>query len=346
MVDDDCDNLIDCLDPDCPQPCPPAKKDPTDIRFGPGLDRLRSKAVLEMAPRFWAVLIGFILLGYLCMGRSFAYWGIRPANIYVGEIVHKGERHPGAHQPIVDRETWAKVQSRLAENARRQKAQTTAASPSLLAGLVFDEEGQPLTPTHANKKGRRYRYYVSQALVNGDRHSDENARPGSWRLPASVIEELVVNRICDLLLHPARLADELASNALAADQVEAIFAGARRLGNAIRQVSGTDRILIRKLVHRITIASDSVNLDLDRPALLSAIVPHHQDRADDKGAHQATLSLTIPVSLKRRGSELKLVLCDRPQPLSLDQVLICNLARGYAWRQQLLQDAVELEPSP
>ncbi len=54
MIDDDCDGLIDCAedqgpDPDC-QPCPIAKKDPTDISFGRGLDRLRSKAVLEMVP--------------------------------------------------------------------------------------------------------------------------------------------------------------------------------------------------------------------------------------------------------------------------------------------------------
>jgi hypothetical protein len=52
MVDNDCDGLVDCADPDCNliEPCPIAKKDPTDIRFAPGLDRLRSKAVLEMTP--------------------------------------------------------------------------------------------------------------------------------------------------------------------------------------------------------------------------------------------------------------------------------------------------------
>jgi len=52
MVDDDCDLLVDCADPDCntTPPCPIAKKDPTDIRFLPGLDRLRAKAVLKMTP--------------------------------------------------------------------------------------------------------------------------------------------------------------------------------------------------------------------------------------------------------------------------------------------------------
>jgi site-specific DNA recombinase len=248
-----------------------------------------------------------------CRFSRGAIYKILSNPVYVGEIVHKGERYPGAHQPLIDRETWDKVQIRLAENARRHKAQATAASPSLLAGLIFDEEGQPLTPTHANKKGRRYRYYVSQALVNGERHSDENARPGSWRLPASVIEELVVNQVCDLLLHPARLTDELASNALAADQVESILAGARRLGSVIRQARGTDRTMIWKVVHRITIASGSINIDLDRPALLGEIATQ-QNWTNDSGAQRSTLLLTIPVTLKRRGSELKLVLCDRPQP--------------------------------
>jgi site-specific DNA recombinase len=272
-----------------------------------------------------------------CRFSRGAIYKILSNPVYVGEIVHKAERHPGAHLPIIDRETWDKVQSRLADNATRQKAQVTAASPSLLAGLIFDETGQPLTPTHANKQGRRYRYYVSQALVNGDQRSAKNDRPGSWRLPASAIEELIVNGLCDLLLHPAHLTDQLPLNAFTADQLEAILAGARQLGNAIRQACGTDRTLIRKLVHRIIIASDSIKMDLDRPALLSAIVPH-KSWADDVGACQGRLSLTIAVTLKRRGSELKLVLCDRPQPV-LDQVLISNLARGYAWLDELKMGA-------
>jgi site-specific DNA recombinase len=72
--------------------------------------------------------------------------------------------------------------------------------------------------------------------------------------------------------------------------------------------------MIRTLVQRITIASDSVKLDLDRLALLSAIT-RNKRWADDVGAHLGTLSLSIPVTLNRRGSELKLVLCDRPQPV-------------------------------
>ena len=44
MLDDDCDGLIDCMDPDCP-PCPPIRREPSGIQFdatGRGLDRFKS----------------------------------------------------------------------------------------------------------------------------------------------------------------------------------------------------------------------------------------------------------------------------------------------------------------
>jgi site-specific DNA recombinase len=31
--------------------------------------------------------------------------------LYIGEVRHRGVRHPGQHQPIVDRELWDKVHS-------------------------------------------------------------------------------------------------------------------------------------------------------------------------------------------------------------------------------------------
>jgi hypothetical protein len=40
-----------------------------------------------------------------------------------------------------------------------------AAEPSLLAGLLVDAQGERLTSSHAVKKGRHYRYYVSAALI-------------------------------------------------------------------------------------------------------------------------------------------------------------------------------------
>ena len=77
--------------------------------------------------------------------------------IYVGEIAHKGERHAGEHKAIIDRKTWDAVQEQLGRNAVDRHLNANAKAPSLLAGLLFDEDGNRMAPSHASKAGRRYR---------------------------------------------------------------------------------------------------------------------------------------------------------------------------------------------
>ena len=88
---------------------------------------------------------------------------------YRGETTHKGKSYPGEHPAIIDQPLWDKVQAVLAENRIERTSGARAKHPSLLAGLLFDEKGERLTPTHAVKKGTRYRYYVSATLLTGSR---------------------------------------------------------------------------------------------------------------------------------------------------------------------------------
>src|SRR6202022_2627999 len=62
-------------------------------------------------------------------------------------------------------ELWQAVQDRLAAGRRERSMAVGAEAPSLLSGLIFDSDGARLSPTHAVKKGKRYRYYVSTALI-------------------------------------------------------------------------------------------------------------------------------------------------------------------------------------
>ena len=55
----------------------------------------------------------------------------------------------------------------LAKNAAQRRSPSNAKTPSLLSGLVYDERGERLCPSHASKKGRRYRYYISKHLMHG-----------------------------------------------------------------------------------------------------------------------------------------------------------------------------------
>src|SRR6266852_9861911 len=107
--------------------------------------------------------------------------------IYRGEIVHKEQSHPGDHTPIIDQPLWDAVQAQLASNAAERNSSARHRQPSLLAGLLFDGDGNRMTPSHAVKKGTRYRYYVSCSLIAKDR--TENA--AALRIPAAEIEHLV-----------------------------------------------------------------------------------------------------------------------------------------------------------
>ncbi len=94
---------------------------------------------------------------------------------------------------------WDAVQAQLAEQrSRAPQAADIVKSPSLLAGLLFDGDGNRMTPTHAVKNGTRYRYYVSRPLITqgGPRTA------AGLRLPAAEIETLIVNRIRRLLTDP------------------------------------------------------------------------------------------------------------------------------------------------
>lgn len=81
--------------------------------------------------------------------------------IYIGKIQHKTEQYEGVHEAIIDESLWNEVQERLQQNRVVRKSRSNARNPSPLAGKVFDQVGRPLTPEHSNKKGHRYRYYVS-----------------------------------------------------------------------------------------------------------------------------------------------------------------------------------------
>jgi site-specific DNA recombinase len=78
---------------------------------------------------------------------------------YIGEVVYRGEVYPGEQQPIVQRELFEAVQAKLKDRAVTRKVRRSR-SPSFLSGLLFDDRGNPMSPSHANKKGVRYRYYV------------------------------------------------------------------------------------------------------------------------------------------------------------------------------------------
>ena len=123
--------------------------------------------------------------------------------IYLGELPHKGNSFPGAHPAIVAPELFGAVQALMSANRTTHHKRPTKVSTMPLKGLIFDADGQPMSPTfgHGNR-GQVYRYYVAAALQQGARI--KTVEDAIRRVPAEAVEELVLDRIQRLRANRAR----------------------------------------------------------------------------------------------------------------------------------------------
>jgi site-specific DNA recombinase len=110
--------------------------------------------------------------------------------IYVGEVAYRGEIHCGEHDAIVEPAIFEAVHAKFAASTVERRMRLRA-SPALLVGRIHDDRGNRMSPTHSVKLGARYRYYVSQAVIQ-----QRNDQAGSVaRAPAPEIESMVVNAV-------------------------------------------------------------------------------------------------------------------------------------------------------
>jgi len=123
---------------------------------------------------------------------------------YIGEVAFKGEVLPGEQPAIVDRDLFDAVQAKLSQQINNHKT-TRMKSEALLAGRIFDDRGNRMSPSHARKRCVKYRYYISSALVQG-----QAERVGTvGRVPATEIEALVVKSLWDHLNQKADDQDDV-----------------------------------------------------------------------------------------------------------------------------------------
>jgi hypothetical protein len=206
-----------------------------------------------------------------------------------------------------------------------------AAEPSLLAGLLVDARGQRLTPSHAVKKGRRYRYYVSAALIT-DAGTD---RAQGWRLAAKEIEGVVIRMLADALTSPAKLVERFGAAGLPGDHLRRLLSRAVRMA-AVLDGSGRERAkLVRELVEKIIVDERTITIKLRCGPLLGRDdVP---SCASDEPSDSA-IELTAAVAFTRRGAETILVLpglAQQNHSSRCDPALIKAIARGRAWFEEL-----------
>jgi site-specific DNA recombinase len=249
-------------------------------------------------------------------GRTFSrghLYRILSNRIYRGEVVHKDAAYPGEHPAIVELELWDRVQALLAANHHAARTDERSASPALLKGLIFDGAGDRMSPSHAVKQGQRYCYYISQAVLQ-----DRVQEAGSIaRLPARELEQVVTNAVF---------------NALGKDERTRVAAARLDgMGQRDRQQA------LRRVVRRVEISDSRIGVTMDPSALekLDGVA-----RPDDNGDGLTTIELPFDIVRRDNGARVLATGGSMPAVDSSASALVKAVARGYAWRQQLLNGSV------
>jgi site-specific DNA recombinase len=235
--------------------------------------------------------------GGIPFGRGALYY-VLSNHFYIGEVKYKNEILPGEQPPIMDRTLFEAVRQRsLAQWSHRTTVRNKA--DHLLTGLLFDDAGHRMVPTHATKAGVRYRYYVSTPVLHGEA---KTASAGSVsRVPAADIEDVIVKSL---------------QEHLAANQDKATTS-AESLG---------DCDTLAQLVAGIVVHSDRLIISLK------------SDGADDASDSSDVRSLTISWQKPRSRRSRQILLPHnasqsdvRPEQFERRARLVRTIARGRQW---------------
>ena len=234
--------------------------------------------------------------------------------LYIGRIAHRGESYEGQHAAIIDPETWDAVQKQLAAQAPARASRTGSVRSSPLRGKLFDEAGVVLTPSHAVKSGRRYRYYVSRDSSSISTPANAaHAQSPRWRLPAREIERLIGDAVAALFLNRAGLARLARESQIPETQISRLLEGVRGW-----QGKSLD------IVKRVDLGAKEMGLHLDLSRFLDA--------------EREVIRYVIPTCMRRRGVEMRLVLQSGETGASdarVDPALVKAIVRARQWFEQV-----------
>jgi len=233
--------------------------------------------------------------------------------VYVGKVKHKENIYDGAHQPIISQELFDLVQSNFQTNRRTNALGKKRRNPSLLTGIITDPDGKPMTPTHATKGSKRFRYYVTRTLPG-----DQSVK---WRMPAGEIERLVIDAVANQLGFIDSNGHETAAHL--SDQL-----------NKRQEIAGALPGMNTREQRRILLGRQT-GVEVHETAITISSKPSDEDAAS---------SISVKAKLVSKGRDLKLAIAPDQGPLKRDPdpVLLRLIAHAFAAQDLLLSG----KPSP
>jgi site-specific DNA recombinase len=244
--------------------------------------------------------------GGVPFGRGSLFYLLRN-RFYVGEVKYKDEILPGEQPAIMDRALFDAVQQKLTDQWTTRST-TRNASDHLLTGLLFDDAGHRMVPTHATKSGVRYRYYVSLPHLRGE---SKTASVGSVsRVPAADIEHIIVQALNEYLI-------------------------AQKEKPAFSLTHVRDGKAVVERVTRINVHEDRLAVELksaDGEDTSKAADEHLLSIPWQKPPSRKSRQILIPHGIPKEGI--------RPTRIERRARLVSAIARGRRWLDEIISGAV------
>jgi hypothetical protein len=184
--------------------------------------------------------------------------------------------------------------------------------------MVRDGLGRPMSPTHATKGTRRYRYYVS-------REDEALADHRLWRLPAHALEQIVVH-------------------AASGETTELVRGRCWKLAERLSAAAPTDaRIILEGMSAEAQLHDERIMIGLDAGALLAMTLGSDAQMLALQLQDANRIMITVPVAISRRGQELRLVhQPSGPVPGEVEATLVALIARAHEARRTLMERPEEV----
>jgi site-specific DNA recombinase len=259
-----------------------------------------------------------------------ALYHILNNRIYLGEIVHKKQIYPGQHKAIIDRVLWDKVVEKLKDNNPVPERNVRATESSLLAGLVFDVTGVRYTPTHAVKRGKRYRYYTSQSVIQ------RKEPAGIPRIPARDLEKVVETRIHALLTSP----DELVKR-LKAERVESLKTLAHQRTKEWGRLDAPSRMgLVKSLLTRVVVLTNSLEIEISHNALKNLLTG--EAPKGDSGGDARTITCKCSIEVTNHAGSVQVISesAHTPQDEVRSLTLLKAFIRARQWHERIIRGEI------
>ena len=246
--------------------------------------------------------------------------------VYIGKITHKDKVYDGEHEAIICDDFFEKVQKLLYENKVDKTCGVKSSSNSLLTGLIYDDLGNKMTPSHSNSHGRRYRYYISRALKN-------NEETGSVsKIPAGEVEKFVIETTKEFLQDKKQI-QKIVSEYKISKQNKLIY-----IAQDIQDYS--EPKLIRAIIHKIMVSKNLIEITYNETSIkkvLNALANNQEIVIPDKNEDLTPIiiSKNIKITQSSRNDNLLILNAeeyDTPEP---NPYLVNAIVKSYYYHKQI-----------